>query len=125
MTTATQHEADQAAITAACEAGACDHPECNRTPCEVAQAIMDETEANPDDNRRRAARIALAILPAYDDDTAKQGIIDAITDLLHLCDLAGWSFTHIEDQARRTYAREISELDIAADNKLFRAIERN
>ena len=124
MTTAAQHEADQAAITAACEAGACDHSECNRTPCEVAQAIMDETEANSDDNRRRAARVALAILPAYDDDTAEQGILDAVTDLLHLCDLAGWSFARIEDQARRAYAREIAEIDIASDTALFRALER-
>lgn len=114
------HMAEQDAITAQWEAS-----RTTLTPCERAQQIMDETEGDPDQNRRRAARIALAILPAYDDDTAKMGIQDALSDMLHLCDLAGWDFAEIEQLARKAYRREVRDLGAAADAALRRAVEEN
>jgi hypothetical protein len=114
------HEAEQAAITAQCEA-----VHITLTPCERAQQIMDETWRNTDQNHRRAARIAIAILPAYDDDTAKTGIQDALSDILHLCDVAGWDFAEMEQGARRTYSREVLELGVAADADLRRALEEH
>lgn len=124
------HEAEQAAITALCEAGECGHPACNPTPCERAQEVMDETakliNVGPDyPNRRRAARILLAIAPAYDDDDTKTGIQDAMSDLLHLCDLAGWDFQIMLDAARRNYQDEAHDLGPATDDALKLAIERN
>lgn len=125
MSNLATHEAEQAAITAACEAGVCQHPDCHQTPCERAQAIMDETDNEPDNNARRAARIALAILPAYDNDTADQGIRDAVSDLLHLCDLMGLDFADLEADARGNYLREVQDLGPATDEPLRLAIERN
>jgi hypothetical protein len=114
------HEAEQAAITAQWET--C---RAHLTPCERAQAIMDETTDDSDLNARRAARVLLAIAPAYDDDTTKQGIIDAMTDLLHLCDLAGWSINEISIRARQNYSRELLDLGPAEDDALRTAIEKN
>jgi hypothetical protein len=140
------HEAEQAAITAACEAGTCDHPDCaamgamiasreyaaqspaDPTPCERAQQIMDEWNQSDDDqdnNARRAARILLAIAPAYDDADTETGIQDALSDLMHLCDLAGWSFHDMAGAAFRNYTRETLELGPAADNALCAAIQVN
>jgi hypothetical protein len=148
MSNLADHEAEQAAITAACEAGLCDHPDCAAmgamiasrdyaaqfppapTPCERAQQIMDDTADNGAEegdypNRRRAARVLLAIAPAYDDDTTEQGIQDAITDLMHLCDLAGWSFIDMKRAAYLNYWREVDELRIATDDALRAAIHAN
>lgn len=125
MSNAEDHDAEQAAITAACVAGTCDHQECNPTPCEVALTIMADTSENTDDNRRRAARILLAIAPAYDDDTTDQGLKDALADLLHLCDLMGLDFSDLEADARGNYLREVQDLGVASDEELRRAIERN
>ena len=125
MSNLATHEAEQAAITAVCEAGACDHPDCNPSPCDRAQEIMDETEHDSDNNTRRAARVLLAIAPAFDDDTTEAGIQDALTNILHLCDLAGWDFAAMESEARRIYSMEVSELGLANDPALCRAIERN
>ena len=125
MSNLATHEAEQRAITEQWE-----NCRADLTPCERAQQIMDETaELGAEDhdyqNRRRAARIALAILPAYDDDTAEQGIEDAITDLMHLCDLVGWDFAQKCEAGRRNYLFEINELGQASDDALRIAIERN
>ena len=130
MSNLATHEAEQAAITAMCEAGECDHPECNPSPCERAQEVMDETatlgaEEGDYPNRRRAARILLAIAPAYDDDDTQTGIQDAMSDLLHLCDLAGWDFHQMLDAARLNYQDEAHDLGPATDDALRAAIERN
>jgi hypothetical protein len=130
MSNLATHEAEQAAITAACDAGTCDHPHCHPSPCERAQEIMDETatlgaEDHDYPNVRRAARILLAIAPAYDDDTTEQGIEDAIADLMHLCDLAGWDFAAKCEAARANYIFEAQDLGTAADDALRTAIERN
>ena len=124
MSNLTTHEAEQDAITAAYEA------ERNFSPCERAQEVMDETQNLPATehnyhNRRRAARILLAIAPAYDDDDTKTGIQDALSDLLHLCDLAGWDFAEMTDDARRNYLAEVHDLGTATDDALRAAIERN
>lgn len=118
--TLAEHIADQDEITAAIEAMHADP-----TPCERAQQIMDETDGEPDDNRRRAARILLAIAPAYDGYTIKQGILDAMSDLLHLCDLAGFDFAEIERDARSCYTMEVDELSTAVDQVLAEAIADN
>ena len=130
MSNLATHEAEQAAITALCATGACGHFRCNESPTERAQEVMDETatlgaEEGDYPNRRRAARILLAIAPEYDDDTTQQGIQDAMSDLFHLCDLAGWDFHQMLDAARRNYQDEAHDLGPATDDALRAAIERN
>ena len=100
------------------------------TPCERAQEVMDETatlgaEEGDYQTRRRAARILLAIAPAYDDDDTRTGVQDALSDLLHLCDLAGWDFADMLDSARRNYQDEAHDIGTATDDALRAAIERN
>jgi hypothetical protein len=124
------HEAEQAAITAACEALVCNHPDCHPSPCDRAQQIMDETAAAADGDgeyptKRRAARFLLAVAPAYDDFDTATGIQDAITDLFHLCDLAGWDFDDIQHRAHAGYMDERHHLGAATDDALRLAIESN
>lgn len=125
MSNLATHEAEQAAITALCAAGECGHSDCNISPCNRALQIMDETRRDSDNNTRRAARVLLAIAPAFDDDTIQSGISDALTNILHLCDLAGWDFAELEEGARRTYQMEVHELGLASDETLRASIERN
>ena len=130
MSNLATHEAEQAAITALCATGACGHYRCNESPTERAQQIMDETAAAMDadmdyPNRRRAARILLAIAPSYDDFDIKTGIQDALTDLFHLCDLAGWDFDDLQRAAHAGYMEERHIIGIATDDALRAAIERN
>lgn len=108
------HEAEQAEITSRCEVGTCDHPYCGMTSTEAAQSIMDETESAQDDNRRRAARAMLCYLPSYDEGP-KTSLQDFLTDLLHLCDIAGWDFARIERDARNNYRAEAAELGVVSD----------
>lgn len=125
MSNLATHEAEQAALTALCEAGECGHPHCDPSPIDRALEIMEETDDDSDNNTRRAARVLLAIAPAFDDDTTEAGIADALTNLMHLCDLAGWDFAEMQQGARRVYLMEIGELGLAADETLRLAIERN
>jgi hypothetical protein len=123
MSNLKEHVREQDEITAAWEARL-------RTPCERAQEIMDETDrlaadAHDYPNKRRAARAALTILPAYDDDTAEVGVQDLLTDLLHLCDLAGWNFSTIKDAAHRNYNREVADLGVAADDHMRRSLQEH
>lgn len=122
MSSLEAHEAEQAEITASCEAGTCNHPHCKMGALELAQAIMDETQDEPDDNRRRAARALLCYLPSYEDEP-KSSLSDFLADLLHLCDLAGWDFAEIEKRARREYRSEVGILGVAADPTFARAIK--
>ena len=99
-------------------------------PCERAQEIMDETdrlgsEAHDYPNKRRAARAALTVLPAYDDDDAITGVKDALSDIMHLCDLAGWSFADLCESARSIYMFEVEDLEPAEDEQLRRSLEEN
>ncbi|MDP2047573.1 MAG: hypothetical protein Q8K33_01585 [Cypionkella sp.] len=132
MSNLEEHEAEQAAITAMCEAGTCDHPDCwgNLTPCERAEQIMDETAKMADEDvdyqsHRRAARSLLCWAPAYDDDTIETGAQDMLTDFLHLCDLAGWDFADLVDRARAHYEVEVHDMGTAKDEALCKLIERN
>lgn len=100
------------------------------TPCERAQEIFDDTkypdpQAHDYPNKRRAARAALAILPAYDDDDAITGVKDALADLMHLCDLAGWGFADLCESAHSTYLYELEDLGPAEDEQLRRSLEEN
>ena len=114
MSNLATHEAEQAEITASCEAGTCDHPYCGMSSTEAAQSIVDTTADEPDDNRRRAARALLCYLPSYDEGP-KSSLTDFMTDLLHLCDLAGWDFAETVKDARRNYQSEIGDLGVASD----------
>lgn len=69
----------------------------------------------------RAAKALLTIYPAYDNDTLHSGLVDALSDLMHLCDLMGYSFAHIQRTAQGHYAREVSELGTAGDDELRNA----
>lgn len=114
------HEAEQAEITAACEAGECGHPYCGMGAAEIAQHFMDGGGAL-DDNRQRAARAYLAFTPAYDDEP-ESALSDLMADLMHLCDLAGWNFAGIERAARKNYQLEVAQLGAAKDPAFSRAI---
>jgi hypothetical protein len=92
------------------------------TPCERAQEIVD---GDVHTTACRAARALLAIAPSYDENDTKTGIQDALSDLLHLCDLAGWSFEQMLEAARLNYMEEIHDLGLAADDALRLAIEEN
>lgn len=125
MSNLATHEAEQRAITEQWE-----NCRATPTPCEQAQQIMDETDKLPREahdypNRRRAARILLTIAPSYDDDDTQTGIQDALSDLMHLCDLAGWDFAKMQESARLNYTAEVQDLGPATDDALRIAIERN
>ena len=99
-------------------------------PCERAQQIMDETDRIPPEahdypNKRRAARAALAVLPAYDDDDVTTGVKDALADIMHLCDLAGWGFADLCESAHSIYLFEVEDLGLAEDEQLRRSLEDN
>lgn len=100
------------------------------TPCERAQQIMDETdritpEAHDYGNRRRAARVTLTILPDYDDLDAQTGIKDALTDIMHLCDVAGWDFADLCERGRTNYLFEVEDLGVAEDQQLNNILREN
>lgn len=119
MSNLQDHLAEQAAITALCEAGECNHPECRKTEWHTPMEI-DGT-----DNSTRAARVLQAIYPAYDDDTAETAVRDVLTDLRHLCDLMGWSFATLDQEAHRGYRIELADASGPARNPgLQAAIER-
>ena len=102
MSTFEEHEAEQAEITAACEAGECDHPECKAESWhDVATEIFDGSVSD-DKNEQRAARVTLACYPAYDDDTLETMVCDVLSDMRHLCDLMGWSFADLNKGAHLT-----------------------
>lgn len=111
MSSFAEHEAEQSAITAACEAGTCDHPDCKApaSPFEVAHQIIDTTSQSEDSNVRRAARAFLTVAPSYDDDTLETGITDLLTDLRHLCELSGYEWVEVVKGSERQYRDELAE----------------
>lgn len=120
MSNLEDHLAEQDAITAASEAASVDF----FTWSAAAFAIMARTAQTGDDNTRRAARALLTYFPAYDDDTPKVGMQDLLTDLAHLCDLAGWRFADIASAAQTAYDRERKECGLAVDADLKAALQR-
>lgn len=121
------HEAEQSAITAMCEAGTCDHPDChgNMTWDRMAQKILDDPETSLSDNRRKAIRAFFAIYPAYDDDTLAVGLMDALSDIRHLCDLAGINFDEVSAKAADFYRDEEATNGKAIDDGLRQIIRRD
>lgn len=114
--------AEQNALTAASVA----RGDYNPTPTEVARHILDQSAGAAEiDNTTRAAHALLAFFPSYDDAEVKTGLIDCITDILHLCDLAGFSFAEVEKKARTHYQRELMAHGAAHDIVLRTAIEQN
>lgn len=126
MSNLAEHEAEQAAITALCESGQCDHPECRQSWHKAATDVFDGA-IQRDENDERAARVLLAIYPAYDDDNLETAIRDVLGDLRHLCDLMDWDFSEIDHDARETYLRELGIRPHGAANNpaLKAAIERD
>lgn len=122
---AEQHQAEQEMLTQACENGGCDHADCssNKPWQQRVEEIMVATQDNTDNNNRRAVRSLRAILPEYDNFTLKSALIDALSDLRHLCDLAGWDFSEISSEAHKVYSREVVELGNAQDAELYAIIE--
>lgn len=118
MSNLSEHIAEQDALTAA----AADRGDFDPTPAERAQEIIDAAGGGEVNNTARAAMGLLAFLPSYDDDTVKVGLTDLISDLLHLCDLAGFSFAEIEKSARHNYQRELMSMGAAHDAALSKAI---
>lgn len=122
MSNLEEHEAEQAEITALCEAGECDHPECHAAPLDWRKPVTIDDS----DNSTRALRALQTIYPAYDDDGAETAVRDVLADLRHLCDLMGWSFAELSGQAHTVYLRELSECGAAAENPDLKAsIERD
>lgn len=122
---AEQHQLEQDQISKACEDGDCDHADCstNKPWHQRVDEIMDETRADTDDNKRRAARVMRAIYPEYDDDTLNTAVHDVLSDLRHLCDLMGWNFAEIDAASQKTYTREVVELGTAQDAELYAIVE--
>lgn len=92
------------------------------TPAEHAQRIIDTISQSEDSNVRRAARAFLTVAPQYDDDTLSQGISDILSDLRHLCDIAGFSFAKLDNLGHKTYLLELRECSIAVDQEFAAAI---
>lgn len=94
MTTFAEHMADQAALTALCESGECDHPECHgqtaenelvdRSAPRWAWEIIDQTLAND------------AVSKAFDADT-RQSVQNALNAMMLACE-GGHNFI-TEEQA--------------------------
>lgn len=125
MSNLAEHEAEQAAITALCEAGECDHPECaSESWHELATEIFDGA-VRRDESAERAARVLLAIYPSYDDFTLEAAVQDVLTDLRDLCDLLGWNFARLNRDAHATYLRELEICGIAENAPLKSAIQRD
>jgi hypothetical protein len=90
-----------------------------------AQRIIDTISPSEDSNTRRAARALLCVWPSYDDDTLETGLSDLMTDIRHLCDLAGLDFYAIERQGKRGYDDERHACGLAEDAALAAAIKED
>lgn len=125
MSNLAEHEAEQAAITALCAAGECDHPECQEeTWHRLASEAFDGAVHN-DNNDVRAARALMAIWPSYDDESAHQAVADILCDLRHLCDLMGWNFGETDAAGHQMYQLELQAGGIAKNAPLKSAIQRD
>lgn len=97
----------------------------NEDAAETSIAWHTPIQVDGSDNSTRAARVLQAIYPAYDDDTAETAVRDVMTDLRHLCDLMGWSFNSLDQEAHRGYQMELADASGPANNPdLKAAIER-
>jgi hypothetical protein len=126
MSNLEDHDAEQAEITAACEAGICNHPECKpSTWHQEAQRICSDGIIHNDTNAERASKALQCVYPTYDDEDALGSVHDVIGDLRHLCDLMGWDFHAICDKSYALYCMEVRECGIAKDDALKAAVERD
>lgn len=125
MSNLAEHDAEQAAITAMCEAGQCDHPECHRLSWHEAATNLFDGAIQNDRNDERAARVLLCIYPGYDDDNLETAMRDVLADLRHLCDLMGWDFSEMDSDARRTYLGDLEESPLAQNETLRKAVEKD
>jgi len=57
-------------------------------------------------NKHQARKIERAILALYDAGDVQASIVDALTDLRHLCDLRGVAFHEADEMAYRHYSEE-------------------
>jgi len=57
-------------------------------------------------NKRQASKIERAILTLYDKADVQASIVDALTDLRHLCDVRGVAFHEADKMAYRHYSEE-------------------
>lgn len=124
MTTFAEHMADQAALTALCESGECDHPECQKqteendwpTTGDVSDVLekriqtlflrlMDGADMT---NSHRGARALGSLIPTYQ-DTPATCLRDAISDLYHAADLLGIDFDEERRVAYDNYQAEVHE----------------
>lgn len=78
-----------------------------------------------DSNAERAAKVLLAVYPAYDNETARSGMCDMLCDIRHLFDLMGWDFAADDRRAYQGYLEELHECGIAKDEDLKAAVERD
>jgi len=62
-------------------------------------------------NRERAVRISNLLVPGYGEVEIEQDavVIDALTDLRHLCDAGGWDFANLDRIAHQHCLEELSE----------------
>jgi hypothetical protein len=66
-------------------------------------------ENNMTGNQQRADRCRKMILKAYPGDALENGIIDALTDIRHACDMAELDYAELD---RMAYHHYIAELDL-------------
>lgn len=86
--------------------------------------IRHETQGT-DDSARLAARALSAIYQSYDNDTAKTAIMDCLSDMRHLCDLMGCSFSGLDKEAHLNYSQEVMEHGPAENALLKDAVSRD
>lgn len=109
------HLAEQAVITAAAVP---------TIPSIIAREIIDSTD---DDRRleRCAARAFLAVAPSYNDYTLSSGLADALTDIRHLCDIAGFDWQAMLATANRQYADDHAQYGKASNEQLAESIKHH
>ncbi len=124
MSSLEEHEAEQAEITARCEAGECDHPDCwaNIDPLKAAQERSNSSDA--DAPIHRALIAYCAIRNAYGAETSMElgeSVAQMLCDLRHLTDLTG-SFFAMEDRTGHLFYRSDVEANGTASDDFMRCV---
>jgi len=91
---------------------------------EVALELYPDGQGD-ENNATKVSRSIQAFHPSYDGDTLLSGLVDALVDIRHLCDLMGWSMANIDRQAQTSYSQEVHEFGVAKHDRLRAAIKRD
>lgn len=105
------HMAEQDAITAQCDAGACGHPECHdlRAAQRIAQItqIAEVLAKDQWTNSHKGARLLFALITLYCEEDPRVAICEALTDIRHACDLARLHYSREDNIAHELYTEQV------------------